>query len=357
MFPMRLQWYFQDIPLPGKTLPIMLLSSAQPSQSGSYYLVATNAFGAVTSAVVNLKVEAFEQPTIVLQPYSDTIDEGTYAALSVLAQGLQPMSYQWYLNSQPLAGATNRHVIFDPFTGVNAGEYKVAISNLVGVVWSLPARLAAAPPTEGGAIIHMINHSYSETEAPIFDVDGSRLSGSNFVAQLYGGPSIDRLRPTGTPSPFRSDYSAGYFYPNLVTLANVPADGFAYVQVRVWDRERAASYEEARAVGAKFGRSEILYLQAGGTYQMPPPLTGLKSFTLSAGLPEFVAGRLALVGQSNGVVTWALVGHEGYHYLIERADTGFVWEPFLVVMNETGTATFQAPVSQNPNFFRARILE
>ncbi len=356
-FPLRGQWYFQNTPLPGKTAPVLLLPRTTINQAGPYYLVVTNAFGAITSAVVNLSVEAFEQPTIVLQPYGDTVECGTYFALSVVAQGLQPTSYQWYLNNQPLLAATNRHVIFDSFTASNAGDYKVAVSNAAGLAWSLSARLVSAPPATGGCMFFVNNHMLNEVEAPIFDVDGSRLSGSNFVAQLYGGPSLERMRPTGTPIPFRSGSAAGYFYATILTLANVVPDGFAFVQVRVWDRQRAASYEEARAVGAKFGRSGILYLEGGGLFNTPQYLKGMKSFTLSAGLPEFVAGRLALTGQTNGVLTWSLAGHGGYRYLIERALTGFAWEPFLVLTNETGSVSFQAPITRNQNFFRARILE
>jgi hypothetical protein len=54
--PMGYQWCLNGTILPGATAPTLALTNAQPSSAGNYTVVATNAAGSVTSAVVTLTV-------------------------------------------------------------------------------------------------------------------------------------------------------------------------------------------------------------------------------------------------------------------------------------------------------------
>ncbi len=54
--PLSYQWRFNGINLPGDTSASLVLSCVQPAQAGSYTVVVTNAWGAVTSAPVSLTV-------------------------------------------------------------------------------------------------------------------------------------------------------------------------------------------------------------------------------------------------------------------------------------------------------------
>ena len=198
-------------------------------------------------------------------------------------------------------------------------------------------------------------------DAPVFDVDGiTKLSGSNYLAQLYGGPTIASLRPVGNPSPFRTGSATGYFYPKQVVLPTVPSDSTAVVQVRAWDVTAGASYEEARGMGGKFGKSSLLTLQVGGGLSLPANLIGLESFQLQAGLPEFATGLIQFVEQDPvGTLVWSHQGELGYRYLIERSFGGFEWQPFVVVTNTSVTVPFTdtADPSAPMMFYRSRILD
>jgi len=85
---------------------------------------------------------------------------------------------------------------------------------------------------------------------------------------------------------------------------------------------------------------------------------GWHSFSLNSGMPEFIVGRIQLTGRNpDGTVVWSLQGQAGYLYLIERCTTNLIWQPFTVLTNSTGSATFSHPPPPNPAWYRARILE
>jgi hypothetical protein len=192
-------------------------------------------------------------------------------------------------------------------------------------------------------------------------VDGvTPLSGSNFLAQLYAGPSLEWLRPAGIPRAFRTGFSAGYFYNQNVTLANVPPGSNCVAQIRVWDATKANSYEEARALGGRFGKSDILTVTTGGALLPPAYLVGLRSFNLQAGLPRFTAGTVAFVARlPANINVWSVTGEPGYRYLVEKALHDFVWHPYVVVTNVIGTVNFTDSANSGSavTLYRSRILD
>src|SRR6266852_9116342 len=123
-------------------------------------------------------------------------------------------------------------------------------------------------------------------DAPVFDFAGNRLSGTNFVAQLYGGPTTDSLTPATfglgtTPAivPFTAIHNgqAGYFSGNTyATITNVfCGTGLLWLEVRAWDARLGGNYEDMASLGiGGFGASS-LFEAAGGTpcgLPIPPGL-------------------------------------------------------------------------------------
>jgi hypothetical protein len=365
--PLHYQWLFNGAPLSGATRQTLLLDSVTPAQAGQYRVTITNAFGSVTSAPAALLVDDATNVTIFVQPYGDTVPVNGYYNLSVVAGGTPPLTYQWYRNDQPIAEATNRNLMLISVQPSDAGSYEVRVQNYGGTVWSLPAMLTVSTNVIGGGLVQFENRTttpgVSNNEAPIFDVDGvTKLNGGVYVAQLYAGPSLESLRPAGEPSPFQSGFQAGYFVSQTVTLANVPPGGSSLCQVRVWESDRGTSYEEARALGGKFGKSDILEVQPSGPPDFPAPLIGLTSFNLQAGLPEFAVGQIEFVErQPGGVILWQLHGEAAFRYLIEKSSTHneIVWRPYAVVTNVTGTVTFSDSAQSGAAvvLYRGRILD
>ena len=142
-------------------------------------------------------------------------------------------------------------------------------------------------------------------------------------------------------------------------MPTVPTGGSALVQVRAWDWTKGSTYEEARVLGARVGKSELFNVTLGDT-PFPAPLDGLQSFSLSVGLPQFVTGQISLVERRpDGGLVWAHKGELGYRYLIEKSAQGFDWHPFQLITNLTSTVTFTDSVSSNSvvGFYRSRILD
>lgn len=361
--PFTYQWLFNGAPYATLSSPVLILDPVSTNQAGIYQAIVTNAFGAATSAPVTLRVEAPTAPVILWQPYGDTVGVGGYFSLSAVAAGTLPLSYQWFKDDYPLAGATNRLLTFPSVEFTNSGTYGVRVQNNAGIVWSLGAKLVVTNALDGGGQVYFNNRFFAATnvDAPVFDLDGvTRLNGSNYLAQLYGGPALEWLRPAGQPAAFLSGYAAGYFYPQVVSLPTVPPGSNAVLQVRAWDGTKGSSYEEARALGGRFGSSELFTIPVGGGVLPPANLLGLLSFSLQAGRPQFALGEISFVERQPGnILVWAHHGEPGFRYLIEKSLHGFEWRPFLVITNVTGTTTFTDSASSGPNatFYRSRILD
>ena len=361
--PFVYQWYFNDTPfaLPGG--PVLVLDPVSADSAGKYHVVVTNEFGIATSVPVTLTVEAPTKPVILWQPYGDTVGLGGAYHFSVVAAGTLPVSYQWFQNGEAVPGATNRTLTMEAVEMKDAGTYAVRIENGAGIVWSLEAVLQVTDDVEGGGQLDFRNRSFVSPllDAPVFDIDGvTRLNGSNYIAQLYGGLSLELLRPLGRPSPFSDGFGAGYFLPQLVTFPTVPPGAAAVVQVRAWDATKGSTYEEARGLGGRFGKSQLLTATLGGGLTPPTPLEGLQSFSLQAGQPQFARGEITfLERRPEGEIVWSHFGEPGYRYLIERSLHGLEWRPYQVVTNVTSTVTFTdvARSGSSQVFYRSRILD
>jgi hypothetical protein len=199
--PLIYQWFFNDAPYAVLASPILILEAVSTNQAGTYQAVVSSAFGTATSAPVTLTVESPTKPLILWQPYGDTVGAGGYYNFSVVAAGTPPLSYQWLKDDGEIAGATNRSLTFASVDFTNAGTYTVRAQNNAGIVWSLGASLVVTNAIDGGGGLIDFRNAFShftgtDVDAPIFDIDGvTKLNGSSFLAQLYGGSSLELLHP------------------------------------------------------------------------------------------------------------------------------------------------------------------
>jgi hypothetical protein len=112
-------------------------------------------------------------------------------------------------------------------------------------------------------------------DVPVYDFDGfTRLSGANFLAQVYFSPtqtgSLTAI--TDPPAPFRTGTGAGYWnYGTDFTrvLPGIAAGAVAWIQIRYWDSIAGATYDAARAAGGKWGDSNIFSVATGGAGSPP----------------------------------------------------------------------------------------
>jgi hypothetical protein len=142
--PLNYQWNLDGTALSGATNSDLALTDIQTNQAGSYTVVVTNAYGAVTSAVAALTV--YVPPGIQTQPQNLTVAQSQSASFSVVATGSAPFSYQWNLNGTNVFGATNSTLALTNVQTTDAGSYLVVVTNIAGSVTSAVATLTVANP-------------------------------------------------------------------------------------------------------------------------------------------------------------------------------------------------------------------
>jgi hypothetical protein len=359
--PLYYQWYFNDAPVLEATNHYMVQHEVSDVHVGNYYVIVSNVANAVTSTVATLTVDPSpKEPVIVYHPESQDVPAGYLHTLRSVAIGSSPLSYQWSFNGSELADATNSMLNFRPYE-TNAGSYIVRVSNRAGSSLSLPAllRVYALTNAEGGLLrVNTVPIPRVQSEAPILDVDGiTKLTRSNFIAQLYMGRSPEILRASGNVIQFNSSFpgtlTATHPIPDFIPGERV------YAQLRAWETVAGGSYEEARARGGKFGFSGIVSVIAPGVPSVPPTLP-FTSFSLRYGLPEFAMGKLEFNRRlPDRTIEWALTGEPGFRYLIEKRFPPQNWEPLVILTNDTGRVTYSDPDQQNSSlqFYRSRMLE
>jgi pectate lyase len=142
--PLGYQWYYNtNTVLTNATSSTLTLTNVQLAGAGTYSVVVTNAYGSVTSAVAQLTVSTPAAPSITVQPQDQiNVLPGATATFSVVASGSDPLSYQWYFNTNSvITNATDSTLTLNNVQAANAGSYSVAVSNVAGGVISADAYL------------------------------------------------------------------------------------------------------------------------------------------------------------------------------------------------------------------------
>ena len=142
------QWRKSGVPvsngngISGATTSSLSFSSVQLSQAGDYSVTVSNSAGSVTSSVATLTVTpVVVVPSITIQPQSLIVTQGQTAQFSVTAVGTAPLSYQWQKDGQNIIGANAAVFTITSVQTVNAGSYRVVVSNSAGSVTSTAAVL------------------------------------------------------------------------------------------------------------------------------------------------------------------------------------------------------------------------
>jgi hypothetical protein len=138
------QWYRDGVPITGAVYSTYTLDPAQYIHAGSYYVVVSNPYGAVTSATAVLTVNV--KPTITAQPQGQVVAVGSSVTFAVGTAGTTPMTYQWKKGSAAIVGATDAIYTIPSAQITDATSYSVVISNVAGSVTSSAATLSVKIP-------------------------------------------------------------------------------------------------------------------------------------------------------------------------------------------------------------------
>jgi parallel beta-helix repeat protein len=171
--PLAYQWLMNGLPISGATLPELYLTDVQSNAVGSYEVVVSNAVGAITSSVAALTETALA-PFFTSQPHGIFALAGAAVNLSALANGSQPIAYQWHLNGTNLPGATANSLSISPLTGASTGAYTLIAANAAGRATSAVAQVNLNP---GPGFVqpignHIVNVGDTITLAAVVGGDG-----------------------------------------------------------------------------------------------------------------------------------------------------------------------------------------
>jgi len=158
-------------------------------------------------------------------------------------------------------------------------------------------------------VITFANNVITPTTPYVLAADQSRLTGTQFAAQLYYGASASSLAAhTAAPNRFRAAGSslAGTWSTTTGASRTLTGGGVGvpvFAQVRVWDLNQFATYEAAVAGGGIYGTSAVFqYTQRLST---PTPSVTDTYMTDVNGAPLW--GNFALVPEPS-VIGLGIIG-------------------------------------------------
>lgn len=135
--PLRYQWRHNGMELSGETNAFLALTNVQGNQAGTYSVIVTNVHGAAVSTDSLLSIHPVAVPLVfTVQPANYSTYLRSSAALTGVAAGTEPISYQWRLNGKDLPGATTTRLAFESVQLKDNGFYSLVASNAAGAVES-----------------------------------------------------------------------------------------------------------------------------------------------------------------------------------------------------------------------------
>jgi formylglycine-generating enzyme required for sulfatase activity len=147
--PPSFQWKKNGVDIAGATMQSLSIPSAQPSDTGMYSVVLTNAIGTVTSTGAALALSFL--PIIAVQPQSQTARIGQSIQYKVRAAGNPVPAYQWKKNGILIQNAVDTAFGIPSVWVVDTGAYTVTVTNSIGSVISDTARFTLDTSARSGA--------------------------------------------------------------------------------------------------------------------------------------------------------------------------------------------------------------
>ncbi len=123
---------------------IVTLNGLVPNLSGELDLVVSEVNGLFAYLGVLQIALADDSPVFVLNPQSIVAPANTATSLTAFATSPLPVSYQWYFENSPIAGATDTNLPLPSLNVSDVGSYFVVASNSVGMTTSAVATVALA---------------------------------------------------------------------------------------------------------------------------------------------------------------------------------------------------------------------
>jgi uncharacterized repeat protein (TIGR03803 family) len=141
--------------LSGSATRLLTITNVDLGNAGVYSLIASNAYGSVTSRLAFLEIMV-SPPSITAQPVSQTVLAGSTVTFTVGAVGDLPFYYQWMKNGTNLvdggdiSGSTTSMLTISGATAADDGAYSVLVSDDFYWAESEDADLTVLPVIQPG---------------------------------------------------------------------------------------------------------------------------------------------------------------------------------------------------------------
>ena len=192
--PLTYAW-FKNTQTLSSTATNLLLTDVSTTDSGTYSVVVSNAFGAATSSVPLTVIAS--APIIYSQPVSETRYAGRPFNFTVGVNGSAPLSYQWKFGAANVGGNSPSYTnIAAP--GV-AGTYSVLINNAHGAVASSNVELSVVTPGTNNYVSTiladqpMAYYRFGESGGTVAHDFAGGLDGQYVGSLLFGQPGFSLI--------------------------------------------------------------------------------------------------------------------------------------------------------------------
>lgn len=190
---LRYQWK-KGANVAGATTPDISIPNATLKSAGTYTVQISNTPGAGTGTVTSEKVEVVVVDTT---PSTIAVATGGTAKLAIAAAG-KGITYQWFKDEAPIAGATGKTLSVKVTDATFAGEYVAVVTgpggSLAGGVQNV-VLISEAPVFTGGSTISLPNgvvgSDYRAEVYPLMDQSASKTPLSFKATKLPSGVKID----------------------------------------------------------------------------------------------------------------------------------------------------------------------
>ena len=187
--PLFYQWQKNGLKMPNATNNFLEITNSQPSDAGVYVVQVSNFAGSIVSQPVTVDVSV--PVSIANDPQDQIAIVGESVRWSILANGSDPISYQWYYNGQPLQAAQSNGLELSNIHATQSGGYFVTASNSAGFFTSKTAQLTVLEPVaitqspgsvttvEGGNVLLSAQVSGTLPIGYQWSLNGFNINGAN----------------------------------------------------------------------------------------------------------------------------------------------------------------------------------
>jgi len=201
------QWRQNGVVLEGQTLAVLNLTGLKSSDEGNYSVEVSNEAGITNSEGADVLV--LTPLTLTQQPLAQSVVAGTLVVLDVVANGSNPVSYQWYHDGVAVGGANQSSLRISGVSAANQGAYHAVLSNAVSTVTSDVATLAVNLPP--GIATQPVGQTVEKGRSAVFAVEASGTAPFTYQWQQDGvdidGATADTLNIESVGAANDGDYT------------------------------------------------------------------------------------------------------------------------------------------------------